>query len=283
MPRIDLKTPTEIRRMRQAGLVVAQVHAALRAECRPGITQRELDQVVTDVTRAAGAEPNFLNYHGFSGSVCISVNDVIVHGIPSDDALKKGDLVSFDCGAVITVDGEEWHSDAAFTMFVGGAPEGATGKRAAELNDVTEQSMWAGIAALASARRVGDVGAAIEDYVAAAGAEIGWEPGIIEGYTGHGIGRHLHEDPTVYNYRTRGRTERVRPGLVICVEPMLVAGHIDTRVLDDEWAVVTADGQLASHWEHTVAVLDDGISVLTAPDGGVAGLAPFGITPILLD
>lgn len=283
MARTHLKTRDEIRSMRKAGLIVAQVHEALREACVEGVTQKALDRVVHDVTTAAGAEPNFLNYHGFPASVCISVNDVIVHGIPSDEPLRNGDLVSFDCGAMIGTGREQWHADAAFSMFVGEAPAGEAGKRASELDSITQQAMWAGIAALANAKRVGDVGAAIEDYVEEAGKEGGWTPGIIEGYTGHGIGRHLHEEPTVYNYRTRGRTEKVQPGLVICIEPMLVAGDIPTRILADEWAVVTADGQLASHWEHTVALLDDGISVLTAPDSGLAELAPYGITPVVLD
>ncbi len=271
----SLKGPTEIGYQREAGLVVAKVHTALRDACKPGVTLEELDQLAYDTTVAVGARPNFLGYQGFPASVCISVNDVIVHGIPDATALREGDLVSFDSGASVERAGRAWHADSAFSMIVGSGSQ-----KAAELDAVTEQAMWAGVAALASARRLDDVGGAIEDYVSDAGRDLGWTPGIIEGYTGHGIGNKLHEPPTVYNYRIRGRTERVRPGLVICIEPMLVAGAIDTLVADDEWAVLTADGELSSHWEHTVAVLDDGIAVLTAPDGGVEGLAPFGIVPV---
>lgn len=278
MARPGIKTPAQLLHMRRAGLVVAQVHQALREACVPGATQRQLDALAHQVTLAAGARPNFLGYNGFPGSVCISVNDMIVHGIPNDTPLAEGDIVSFDCGAVVTGDGREWHSDAAFTMIVGHPRSG----RQVELNEVTEKSMWAGVAALDGAKRVGEVGAAVEDYVDTAEADFGWLPGIIEGYTGHGIGNHLHEDPAVYNYRTRGRTERVRPGMVLCVEPMLVAGKIGTRVLDDDWGVVTADGSDASHWEHTVAITDRGISVLTAPDFGRAGLAAFGVVPVEL-
>lgn len=274
------KGPAEIGYQREAGLVVADVHSALRDACVPGVTLNQLDQIAYEATVARGADPNFLGYQGFPASVCISVNDVIVHGIPSDRELSEGDMVSFDCGASVQREGRPWHADAAFTCTAGELPKNAAGKRAAELDSVTEQSMWAGIAALAGARLIGEVGAAIEDYVEAAGNELGWTPGIIEGYTGHGIGNRLHEEPTVYNYRVRGRTPKVTAGLVICIEPMLVAGEIDTVVADDEWAVLTADGSLAAHWEHTVAVLDEGISVLTAPDSGLAGLAPFGVVPI---
>lgn len=276
MARPTVKTASQLGYMRQAGLVVAKVHAALRQACAPGVTGRELDQIVYDLTIAEGARPNFLNYNGFSGSVCISVNDVVVHGIPDDTAIREGDIVSFDCGAAVRAEGKDWHADAAFTMIVGQARS----PRQDELNQVTEKSMWAGVAAFDGARRVGEVGAAVEDYVDTAQYDFGWTPGIIEGYTGHGIGSHLHEDPAVYNYRTRGRSDRIRPGMAFCVEPMLVGGDIGTRVLDDDWAVVTVDGADASHWEHTVAIVPGGISVLTALDFGRAGLEPFGVVPV---
>lgn len=274
---VTLKTATQIGFQREAGLVVAAVHAALREACKPGVSLLELDQIAEQTTRSLGAKPNFLGYQGFPGSVCISVNDVIVHGIPDSATVNDGDMVSFDCGASVEREGKQWHADAAFTMMLG-KPE----RKNSELDAATEQSMWAGIAALATAKRIGDVGAAIEDSVAETSRELGWTPGIIEGYTGHGIGNRLHEAPTVYNYRVRGRTEKVQPGLVICIEPMLVGGDIETLVAGDDWAVLTADGAFASHWEHTVAVLEEGISVLTAPDSGERGLAPFGVTPISL-
>lgn len=280
--RVRLKTPEQVREMRRAGLVVAAVHDALREACVPGVTLLELDQLALEVTRENGAEPNFLGYQGFPASVCISVNDVIVHGIPDGRELKDGDLVSFDSGAYIKRDGKEWHADAAFTMMAGTRPKTEEGQRLVDLDSVTRQSMWAGIAALANASRLGDVGGAIEDYVDVASGRLGWSPGIIEGYTGHGIGNALHEAPTVYNYRVQGRTEKVRAGLVVCIEPMLVAGDIKTRVAEDGWAVLTSDGAPAAHWEHTVAVLPGGISVLTAPDSGVAGLARFGVKPVEL-
>lgn len=282
MSRPTIKNRAQLAHMRRAGLVVAKIHAALRGACRPGVTGSQLDALVRQVTAEAGAQPNFLGYHGFPGAVCLSVNDTVVHGIPAEKPLEAGDLVSFDCGASVTGEGANWHADAAFTMVVPGADRSPRGERAAELNRMTEGAMWAGIAALAGARRVGEVGAAIEDYVQLAGEDAGWTPGIIEGYAGHGIGRDLHEAPTVYNYRTRGRTERVKPGMVLCVEPMLVAGDLSTRVLGDDWAVVTTDGADAAHWEHTVAILPGGISVLTSPDGGREGLAPFGVEPVRL-
>ena len=280
MKRVSRKTPTEIGYLREAGLVVAAIHQGLREACVPGVTGHQLDRVVRRVTENAGAHSNFLGYGGFPATVCISVNDEIVHGIPAGTALETGDLVSFDCGAYVERAGQQWHGDAAFSMIVGDPEPSSQVETRGELSAITEGSLWAGIAALADARRIGEVGAAIEDYVEAAQADYGWIPGIIEGYTGHGIGNEMHEDPPVYNYRTRGRTERVRPGMVYAIEPMLVENSIRTRVLDDDWTVVTADGGSAAHWEHTVAVLDGGIAVLTAPDLGAAGLAPFGITPV---
>lgn len=271
----QLKSRAEIAYQREAGLIVAAVHGALRAACQPGVTLLELDELARETTLDMGGRPNFLHYHGFPNSVCISKNDVIVHGIPSEQRVEEGDIVSFDCGAAVTREGKEWHADAAFSVITG-----KPNRKLAELDAATEQAMWAGIAALATAKRVGEVGAAIEDSVKETGKQLGWEPGIIEGYTGHGIGNRLHEAPTVYNYRVRGRTEKVSPGMVLCIEPMLVGGKIETVVADDNWAVLTADGSSASHWEHTVAVLDDGISVLTAPDFGAQGLAPYGIVPV---
>ncbi|MFT0762466.1 type I methionyl aminopeptidase [Actinomyces sp. F1_1611] len=272
-----LKSRTQIGYQREAGLVVAEVHRVLREAARPGVSLLELDRLAYEATVAAGAKPNFLHYQGFPATVCMSVNDVIVHGIPDERVLAEGDLVSFDCGAYVERDGKQWHADAAFTHRVG-----PIGKRLVQLDEITENAMWAGVAAVASAKRIGDIGAAIEDYVDEAGAGLDWTPGLIEGYTGHGIGNRLHEEPTVYNYRVRGRTEQVEPGLVICIEPMVVAGTIETKVASDHWAVLTRDGAPAAHWEHTVAVLDEGIAVLTAADGGVAGLAPFGVTPVVL-
>ncbi len=265
--------------MREAGLVVAEVHRALAEAAAPGKTTAELDALTYQVTRDLGAKPNFLNYYGFPASVCISVNDEIVHGIPGDRVLQPGDIVSFDCGAVIWRAGHPWHSDAAFTVVLDG-PDRDSVKKRKELSAITKHSLWAGIAAAEGAKNVGQIGAAIEDDVESYSGQFGWTPDILQGYSGHGIGNALHEDPQVYNYRTRGRSPKLIPGMVICIEPMLTEGSQRSRVLEDDWTVVTQDGLASAHWEHTVAILDGGISVLTAHDFGAAGLAPYGIRPI---
>lgn len=265
--------------MREAGLVVAKVHSALAKAAAPGVTTAELDALTYDVTRSLGAKPNFLDYYGFPASVCISVNDQIVHGIPGERVLEPGDIVSFDCGAFIQRGGRPWHSDAAFTVVLDGPNKDSVKKRE-ELSAITKHSLWAGIAAAATAKNVGQIGAAIEDDVESFSKSFGWTPDILQGYSGHGIGNALHEDPQVYNYRTRGRSPRLVPGMVICIEPMLTEGSQRSSVLADDWTVVTQDGLASAHWEHTVAIMDGGVSVLTAPDFGVEGLAPYGITPL---
>lgn len=273
------KTPQQLEYMREAGQVVAAVHATLMEAVKPGLTTKELDQLVYDVTLAHDAKPNFLNYNGFSGSVCISVNEEIVHGIPGSRVIEPGDIVSFDCGAVIQRAGLPWHGDAAFTVVLDG-PDEAQNRKRQELSAMTEHSMWAGIAAAATAKRIGDISAAIEDDVEEQGLEYGWIPELLEGYTGHGIGNHLHEDPTVYNYRTRNKGPKIGPGTTICIEPMLTEGNQASAVLADDWTVVTINGLASAHWEHTIAITREGISVLTAADAGKVGLAPYGITPI---
>ena len=270
-PKIELKTDEQIVKMREAGMVV---HDALNAACaqvRPGATTADVNQAAVDVLAAAGATSNFLNYGRppFPGVACVSVNEEVVHGIPGRRELALGDLVSIDCGAI--VDG--WHGDAARTVVCGGE-EAAVGDDAL-LSQVTHDALWAGIAALATARFLGQVGGAIEDRVAER-----FE--ILEGYTGHGIGTAMHMAPEVLNYRVRDRGPRIRPGLCVAIEPMCVAGSSDVVTLEDEWTVVTRDGSHGAHWEHTVAVHEQGIWVLTAPDGGLAGLAPFGVTPVAL-
>lgn len=253
--------------MRRAGLVVHDALAAVSAAIRPGVTTADLDSVAADVIRSADASPSFLGYGDppFTGVICASVNDGVVHGVPGPTLLARGDVISVDCGAI--VDG--WHGDAALTAVVGGSD--ATSPRDADLLRVTEESLWRGIAALAPGGRLGDVSAAIDDHISDDGP---W--GIVEGYTGHGIGTDMHEPPEVLNHRTRDRGMRVRPGLCLAVEPMVTAGSPQTRELDDGWTVVTVDGGRAAHFEHTVAVLDDGLWVLTAPDGGAARLATLG-------
>lgn len=276
--RIEYKSTAQIATMRRAGLVVAAIHDALRAAVRPGITTAELDAVSAGVLARHGARSNFLNYHGFPATVCISVNEEIVHGIPGARVLDAGDVVSFDCGAI--VDG--WHADAACTVVVGGAQ--AAAPRDAELIEVTERALWAGIAALARpGARVGAVGAAIEDLLDAHAAGGGARLDIVTEYVGHGIGSALHQPPDVVHHRTRERGPKVRPGLCVCVEPMIVSGSAENRTMDDEWTVVTTDGSRAAHWEHTVAAHAGGLWVLTAPDGGRAGLAPYGVIPVPLE
>lgn len=269
--KIEYKTPDQVRLMRRAGLVVAQSLAAVAAAARPGVTTRELDAIGADVIRAAGATPSFLGYSGYPATLCVSVNEEIVHGIPGDRRLEPGDVVSVDCGAIV----EGWHGDSAITVVLaGGDPLDI------ELMDTTEDAMWAGVAALATSERLGGVGDAVEDVVDAAqvaGANASVPYGVIEEYVGHGIGTAMHQPPDVLNYRTRDRGPRLRPGMCLAVEPMLVRGSPRTRELSDGWTVVADDGSRAAHWEHTVAILPDGIWVLTALDGGAQRLADLGV------
>jgi methionyl aminopeptidase len=259
--RIEYKTPEQVLAMRRAGLVVAGALAAVREAVRPGLTTADLDDVAATVIRDAGATPSFLGYHGFPATLCVSVNEEVVHGIPGHRVLQPGDVVSVDCGAI--VDG--WHGDAAFTTVLDPADPADV-----DLVATTERALWAGIAALAGGGRLGDVGAAVEDAVASRAT-------IVEGYVGHGIGSAMHQAPEVLNHRTPRRGPKLRPGLCVAVEPMLARGDAETDVLDDDWTVVTSDGSRAAHWEHTVAVGERGIWVLTAPDGGRERLAELGV------
>lgn len=274
--RIELKTPDQVRVMRRAGLVVADALAAVRDQVRPGMTTADLDAVAAAVIAAAGATPSFLGYDGYPATVCVSVNDEVVHGIPGPRVLEPGDIVSIDCGAI--VDG--WHGDSALTLVLPDADPADVA-----LSEATERAMWAGIAALASADRIGAVGDAVEDVVDATdtGLNGGARYGVVEEYVGHGIGTAMHQPPDVLNYRARARGARVRPGLCVAVEPMLTRGTHATQVLDDDWTVVTDDGSRAAHWEHTVAVLESGIWVLTERDGGAARLLELGVTVAPLD
>ncbi|WP_421743547.1 type I methionyl aminopeptidase [Cellulomonas sp.] len=270
--RIEYKTPEQVLLMRRAGLVVAEALAAVRERAAAGVTTGELDAVAAEVIGDRHATPSFLGYHGYPASLCVSVNDEVVHGIPGPRVLEPGDVVSVDCGAIV----EGWHGDSAITIVLdGAAPEDVA------LAATTERAMWAGIAALAAAERLGAVGEAVEDVVDAAAVEGlngGQRYGLVEEYVGHGIGTAMHQPPDVPNFRSRDRGPRVRAGLCVAVEPMVVRGQRFTQVLDDDWTVVTGDGSRASHWEHTVAVLDDGIWVLTAPDGGAEKLAALGVS-----
>lgn len=251
---IVLKSPDEIDRMRVAGRVVARTIERLLDEVRPGVTTAYLDQVAEAAIREQGALPSFKGYRGFPASICTSLNDQVVHGIPGRRVLREGDLLKLDVGAIW----EGYHADAAVSVFVGGrAPSDVAGK----LVRVTEESLEAGIAALRPGARLSDVGHAVQQVVEGAGFS------CVREYTGHGIGRSLHEDPQVPNYGPPGRGPVVRPGLVVAIEPMVNVGDWRTRVLGDRWTVVTADGSLSAHFEHTVAVTEDGPEVLTARDG----------------
>ncbi|PRY52026.1 methionine aminopeptidase type I [Geodermatophilus tzadiensis] len=264
---IQIKTPHEIELMRGAGLVVARAIAAVRSAVRPGVTTGELDAIAEDTIRSAGAIPSFLGYHGFTGSICASINDEVVHGIPDPRrVLAAGDNISIDCGAIL----EGWHGDSAVTVTVG--PPSAED---AALIDVTERSMWAGLARAVAGGRLTDISAAVESAITAEAHPYG----IVDHYGGHGIGTEMHQDPHVLNYGRPGRGPRLVPGLALAIEPMVTVGDPATAELEDGWTVVTKDGSRAAHFEHTVAITPEGPWVLTAEDGGVAGLAPFGITP----
>lgn len=260
---VEIKTPDQIERMRAAGLVVGRTLELLRASLRPGMTTLELDRIAEDHIRSSGATPSFKGYHGFTGSICASVNDEVVHGIPGDRVIVDGDVVSIDCGAV--VDG--WHGDAAVTVAVGDVPP-----EARELMRVTEEAMWRGIAAARLGGRVTDISYAVESYVRGQGAY-----GIVEDYVGHGIGSAMHQPPNVPNLGRPGRGPKLVEGLALAVEPMVVLGDQATHVLPDDWTVTTDDGSLAAHFEHTFTLTPRGHWVLTALDGGEARLAELGL------
>lgn len=260
--RIETKTPDQIVRMRKAGLVVGQTLQLMAQTVRPGMTTKQLDELAEEHIRGCGATPSFLGYHGFTGSLCTSVNDEVVHGIPGPRVLAEGDLISIDCGAI--VDG--WHGDAAISVIVGGRDAGRPEDLA--LIDATEDSMWAGIAALSVGESLYAVGAGVEDSIVASGERDGHDYGIVEDYVGHGIGTEMHMDPQVPNYRVRDRGPTVRSGVTVAIEPMVTLGSAETTVLEDDWTVVTNDKSRAAHWENTVAVTDAGLWVLTALDGG---------------
>lgn len=263
---IELKTSEQIGLMRRAGLVVADVLAALRAAVAPGVSTGDLDALAEERIRAAGAVPSFLGYHGYPASICTSVNEQVVHAIPApDQVLREGDVVSIDCGAVL----DGWHGDAAITV-----PVGRVRPELSRLITATEDALWAGIRAAARSARGGlgrrgragrltDISAAIQSAVQRAGRY-----GIVEGYGGHGIGSEMHQDPFVLNVGRPGHGPSLVPGMALAIEPMVTLGRPRVVELDDGWTVVTADGSAAAHAEHTMAICDDGIWVLTEPDGG---------------
>ncbi len=263
--RIEIKTPDQVRAMRVAGLVVGRTLERLRDAVRPGVTTAELDALAEASIREQGGIPSFLGYSEppFPASICASVNEQVVHGVPGPRVLAEGDVISIDCGAI--VDG--WHGDAAITVAVG-----AVRDEVAALMRVTEEALWRGIGAARVGGRVGDISHAVESFVEGEGPY-----GITGGYTGHGIGSAMHMDPDVPNRGRRGRGPRLKAGMALAIEPMITLGSSDSVLEDDEWTVSTDDGTWAAHYEHTVALTADGLWVLTAEDGGRERLgAAFG-------
>jgi methionyl aminopeptidase len=254
---IELKTPDELDAMRAAGGLVASTLAAVIELARPGASTKELDALAEQTIRDAGAVPSFLGYHGYPASICASVNEQIVHGIPSaTQVLADGDLVSVDCGAIL----EGWHGDAAVTILVGSVSDADRALSAA-----CEAALHAGIAAVRPGDRLSDISYAVQTASEEAGKRDGVNYGIVAEYGGHGIGTSMHMDPFLPNFGDPGQGPRLVPGMALAVEPMLTAGDPETREMEDGWTVVTADGSRAVHWEHTVAITDDGPRVLTLP------------------
>ncbi|QQB65222.1 type I methionyl aminopeptidase [Kytococcus sedentarius] len=269
--RLTGKSDQQLGAMRVAGLVVARTLELVRESLEPGRTTGELDAIAEGSIRGDGAVPSFKGYHGFPGSLCVSVNDEVVHGIPGERRLAAGDLVSVDCGAI--VDG--WHGDAARSWVVPGAP---ADEATDALVEDTRLSMWHGIAALRTGGRLFAIGDAIQELLEEREAQRGLTYGIVEEYGGHGIGREMHMEPWIPNYAARGSGGTVPKGLTVAIEPMVTLGSPDNRTLADDWTVVTQDGSRACHWENTVAVTEGGLWVLTELDGGAAGLAEVGAT-----
>ncbi len=236
--------------MRRAGRVVAEMHDKTRAAARPGVTTGELDAIARQVLERRGATSNFLGYHGFPAVICTSPNEVIVHGIPGPYRLEEGDILSVDCGAII----EGYHGDAAYTVAVG-----EVSAEAANLLAVTERSLWAGIDQLEAGKRLHEVGRAVQAVAEAAGFS------VVREYVGHAIGTAMHEQPQVPNYWPGSPGPTLKTGMVFAVEPMVNAGGPETLLLEDNWSVVTADGSLSAHFEHTIAVTENGPEVFTVP------------------
>ncbi|TCL84910.1 MULTISPECIES: type I methionyl aminopeptidase [unclassified Rathayibacter] len=269
------KTPAQLRSMIAPGLATAASLDAVRAAVRPGVSTLELDAIAEAAIVALGGHSNFQLVPGYRHTICASVNEEVVHGIPGGRVLEPGDIVSIDSGAEI----DGWNGDSALTIVLPDAERPDEVARREALSRVTEGSLWRGIAALASARHLNEVGAAIEEYIEDEAEASGAVYGILTDYIGHGIGRTMHEAPPVFNYRVRQRGPEVKPGLVVAIEPMVTAGSAETVVREDDWTVATIDGSMSAHWEHSVAVHRDGIWVTTLADGGAAGLAQYGIVP----
>jgi methionyl aminopeptidase len=263
---IEIKTPDQIAKMRVAGLLVGQTLELLRPLALAGVSTGELDAIAEENIRAGGGVPSFLGYGQppFPATICASVNDEVVHGIPGTRVLEDGDVVSIDCGAI--VDG--WHGDAAITVPVGGVPTEVT-----ELMRVTEESLWAGIGAARLGGRLSDISHAVESHLRSQGATYG----IVEDFTGHGIGTEMHQPPNVPNVGAPGRGPKLERGLALAVEPMVTLGTKHTQMAEDQWTITTRDGSWAAHFEHTFTLTPNGAWVLTAVDGGRAKLTELGV------
>ena len=268
--RCEGKNPEQLAGMRTAGLLVGRTLEVVAAAVRPGMTTLDLDTLAETHIRDHGGIPNFQLVPGYRHTLCTSVNDEIVHGMPGSRVLREGDVLSIDCGAQVGL----WNGDAAISVVVGGREAGSAQDLA--LIDDTETSLWAGIAALRVGQSLYAVGAAVEDSLTASGEERGWEYGIVEDYVGHGIGTSMHMDPNVPNYRVSGKGPKVVEGTTICIEPMVTLGEQDNHVLDDQWTVATNDRSRVAHWEHSIAATSAGLCVLTAIDGGAQRLAAMG-------
>jgi len=249
---VVLKTKRELDLMREACRISANALKEAGKAVQPGVSTKEIDDIVRNYIQKQGAKPSFLGYGGFPASACISVNDVVIHGIPSKkQILKSGDIVSVDVGAFI----EGFHGDNAYTFACGDISD-----EAQALLDATKESLFQGIKAAVAGNRVGDIGNAVQRYV----EERNYS--VVRDFVGHGVGAKLHEDPSVPNFGTPGRGVRLLPGMTIAIEPMITAGKYDVKVLDDDWTTVTVDGSLAAHFEHTIAITTNGPVIMTIPD-----------------
>ncbi len=261
---IQIKNLDQLKVMRRAGLVVAEIHQLIREAIKPGMTTSALDAISAAQIKRSGATSNFFNYHGFPATICVSINDEIVHGIPGPKIINEGDIVSIDCGAI--VDG--WHGDAAFSIGIGNVDPADQ-----KLMDTCEESMWVGIAAGKNGGRLSDIGFAIEQYINSQGMY-----GILQEYGGHGIGTEMHQEPHVLNFGKAGNGPEIIPGMALAIEPMITRGTHKTKVLGDEWTVVSSDKSRGAHFEHSYVICPDGKPfVLTSMDGGKGELARFGV------
>ena len=248
---ITIKKPDEFEKMAAAGATVAAVLRAVKEAAAPGVTMTELDAIAADIIRARGCTPSFLGYLGFPAHICTSPNSVIVHGIPNTYRLKEGDVLSVDAGAIF----EGFHGDAAITFGIGDIDPSAQ-----RLLETTEAALWAGIQEVKHGARIGDIGSAVQ----AEADRLGY--GVVREYVGHGIGRQMHEEPQVPNFGEKGTGMKLRTGMAVCIEPMFNLGGAETKVEADGWTVVTADGTLSAHFEHTIAITENGIVVFTGDD-----------------